>query len=385
MSVENKYSISEVTWRGILFLEISGEQFSYVDLFELIGKHGYMTTFSFKENSDAFRQYGESVTGTLLYSKKELGDLERNIPHLNEKVKINPSMHGLNQAKHENLKYGGIKLEDILSINVLPIKKELEIDESGEKEIPDVIQIPFKADPRFDLDIQWQNLFVRKLNAGKKLFDFEKEKLIGITLAINNGAIRPEIVELLGYTREKILTSKNIWHHVYKTKERRKTPISESEERRYSEVEISLYFEKMKKFTEEVVRASFKTTGIPEERALLSEVVASIANFEPSVLLAGGDQIYWDVDSYIHIVLRHVKKFQIGRFKNKTPFPYKFEDLKLLIDKVLGIIDEEIERHFKEKPGQAFKRHGSMSVLFNGDYFRVHIDKDGRLVTIHLV
>jgi tRNA U54 and U55 pseudouridine synthase Pus10 len=62
-------------------------------------------------------------------------------------------------------------------------------------------------------------------------------------------------------------------------------------------------------------------------------------------------QIFWDIDSYLNIVMRHVKQLQIGRFKNKSPFPYKFEDLQNLIEKVLGKIEDEIKRHFDEKPG----------------------------------
>ena len=64
--------------------------------------------------------------------------------------------------------------------------------------------------------------------------------------------------------------------------------------------------------------------------------MSSMSKFEPGILLYGGKQIFWDIDSYLHIVLRHVKQLQIGHFKNKSSFPYKFEDLGNLIEKVLG-------------------------------------------------
>ena len=95
-------------------------------------------------------------------------------------------------------------------------------------------------------------------------------------------------------------------------------------------------------------------------------------------------QIFWDIDSYLHIVMRHVKQLQIGRFKNKSPFPYKFEDLQNLIEKVLGKIEDEIKRHFDEKPGKEFKRVGKMSVLFNCDYYCLQIDSEGRLVNLYV-
>ena len=112
--------------------------------------------------------------------------------------------------------------------------------------------------------------------------------------------------------------------------------------------------------------------------------MSSLSEFEPSILLYGKRQIFWDVASYLHIVLRHVRQLQIGHFKHKTPFPYKCEDVQNLIEKVLGTIEGEIKRHFEEKLGRDFKKVGRMSVLFNGDYYCLQIDKDGRLVTLYV-
>lgn len=117
---------------------------------------------------------------------------------------------------------------------------------------------------------------------------------------------------------------------------------------------------------------------------MVETIMSSMSKFEPTILLYGKKQIFWDIDSYLHIVMRHVKQLQIGRFKNKSPFPYKFEDLQNLIEKVLGKIEDEIKRHFDEKPGKEFKRVGKMSVLFNCDYYCLQIDSEGRLVNLYV-
>jgi len=99
----------------------------------------------------------------------------------------------------------------------------------------------------------------------------------------------------------------------------------------------------------------------------------------------GKKQIYWDVDSYLHIVMRHVKDYQVGNFKKKTPFSYKVGDLKTLIEKVIQRVEDEIRIHFSNNPDSEFSRHGNWAVEFNGDHYNLKIDTKGRLVQFHSV
>lgn len=96
-------------------------------------------------------------------------------------------------------------------------------------------------------------------------------------------------------------------------------------------------------------------------------------------------QVYWDVNSYIHIALRHLNEYQLGHFKLKTPFPYKTEDLKSLIENVLQRIDREIEDYLGSSKTNDFTRHGKMGVEYNRDHYHLRINKDGKLIQFHSV
>jgi hypothetical protein len=72
-----------------------------------------------------------------------------------------------------------------------------------------------------------------------------------------------------------------------------------------------------------------------------------------------------------------------GTFENKTRFQYLIDDILDLIPRVLDVVEEEIQRHFVETPEQNFKRHGEMSVYYNGDYYAIDINPSGLLMTFY--
>ena len=81
--------------------------------------------------------------------------------------------------------------------------------------------------------------------------------------------------------------------------------------------------------------------------------------------------------------MRHINDYQIGHFKEKTSFPYKAQDLEMLIEQVIGRVRDEYEEHTKTRPTSNFTRVGSMAVHFNGDYYHIRIEPDGRLTQFH--
>ncbi len=75
-----------------------------------------------------------------------------------------------------------------------------------------------------------------------------------------------------------------------------------------------------------------------------------------NILLHGKKQIYWDIDSYIHIVMRHIKHYQFGTAKSKSSLPYKVQDLETLIEQVLRCVKEEYKAHCSVNPESNFTR-----------------------------
>lgn len=382
--MENNYQIIESLVGGIQFFEVWGECFSQEDLFSFVGKEQFMCTFGFKPDSDSLAKFGQTITGVIFYSKDELeadaSDCKSNQPT----IRIVSPMPDLNQAVREDLKYGGFLITDIAYLCFSPYKQTEEHHESGEKKVPNIICIPYEDDPKVDVDKLYQNYLTTKNNAGDELIPYEKEEFVGITLAINNGRIDKRLLSYFGFDIDKMKDYRNIWYHYYKTKERRKT-ITEEEKSNFADIKFIRTTESFLKLFSEIKKSGVHPDEISRSKPVIQTIISSLSDFEPGILLHGKKQIFWDVDSYLHIVMRHIKQLQIGHFKNKTPIPYKFEDLETLIEKVLGTVGDEIERHFQERPGKDFRRNGKMSILFNGDYYCLHIDNHGRLVTLYVI
>ena len=386
--MKNRYDITKYALPGTSFIEVKGASFSREDLYEMVGKEQYMSTFTFKPGTEASIKFGPTVTGIICYDKDEISlfrrlDKEVSVILEDGRVRIESPMRELTISQREDLKYGGVSAIDIEHISFIPYKEKVEHHESGEKKVPNIIYIPYKDDPQVDYDILYQNYIASKINSGVVLIQYEIEKFIGITLGINDGHIDSRLLKYLGYDIEKVRSCENIWYHIYKAKERRKT-ISEEEKSKLKDLEFIRKVEVVKRLFSELAKSGVNSDELSKRIEVFEIITSSIRDFEPSILLHGKKQIFWDIDSYLHIILRHVKQLQLGNYKTKSPFPYKFEDLQILIEQVLGRVEEEIERHFRERPAKAFKRVGRMSVLFNGDYYCIQIDGNGRLENFYI-
>ncbi|WP_111640939.1 hypothetical protein [Marinimicrobium alkaliphilum] len=385
--MRNDYKIIDYRDLGLPSVEVSGTKFHYQDLYEMVGKRQFMTTFELREGSQSYHEFGGSVLGVIFYDRKALNSLEESFHTkqeiLRKKIRIDSPEGELSEAKKGDLKYQGINIEDIESISFLPYRKDSETYETGEKKVPDIIEIEVDCGG-IDVDVLNQNHLVSKHNSGVELAHYEKEQLIGITLAFNNGSIDSRVLEEFGFTEEDLITNLNIWLSLYKVKERRNS-ISEVDKKSYSEVKSILSMERLNKVLKELSRAGISEHLGDKDKSVLEGIFEASEAFSPSILLHGKNQVYWDIDSYIHIALRHLKDYQIGDFKQKTPFSYKANDLKNLIEKVLHQVESEIGIYLASSPTSDFTRHGKMAVPYNGDHYHLRINLDGRLVQFHTV
>lgn len=363
------------------------DQYHYQELYQLIGKNQFVTTFELKIDSEAYNEYGCSVLGVIHYDKKELNELENacnsGMLVTNNKVRIDtPPSEKMDINKKKRLKYQGVDIQDIERISYFPFSREIEKYDTGEKKIPNIIEIEADLDG-IDADVLNQNYLVMKHNRGTKLIQYEKEQLVGITLAFNNGSIDSRILNEFGFTEENIKSNYNIWVNYYKVKENRKQ-LTEADQKNYSEINNILFLEKFTKVIKELNIADISKSSSETIAPVLNEIVTVVKDFSPSILLHGENQVYWDVDSYIHITLRHLKDFQLGSFKTKTHFSYKAKDLESLIKQVLGTISTEIEHYFHLNEIRDFTRHGKMAIVYNGDHYHTRINRQGKLIQFHM-
>ena len=319
-------------------------------------------------------KFGETILGVINYDKKSQNKLE--LAQINKteidksKVRINSTYNKLSLAKTKILKYKGLNIEDIWRIEFHPHTREPERYESGEKKVPNVINIETDFETDFsgiDIDVLTQNYLLSKNNSGTNLILFEKEQLVGITMAFN-GRIDSRILAHLGFSKKDLKENLNIWNYLYRVKERRKQ-LTEQDKQKYSELKQILSMNLQLKFLKELKEANYFKSESKSTKSTIKEVFLAIENFTPSILFQHGDnQVFWDVDSYIHIAMRHIKEYQVANYKKKTPLLYKSDELGLLIEKILTSIKEEINFYFLQGKEKDFTRHGSMNVYFNGDH-----------------
>lgn len=383
--MRNEYDISFYEAPDIGFVKVDGPEFCHDDLYELLGKNEYMATFNFIENSESYLRYGESITGTILYSPTERRNMENNkTEKLNgENIKVLAFMHNLSNKDREELKYGGFPLSDIQFVTFTPYVPPAKQHESGEKIVPNIIEIPLENADLLDADRIYQSYIADKINSKTKLIPFESEKFLGITLALNKGKIDSRIIKHLGFPVRDLQENLTVYYYWYKTLERR-NELAEHHQQSFKDIKLNRFVTRITRMLEEFKLGGIDTKHIEQSEDFWRELVDLIVKFEPSVLLHSVHQIWWDFDTYIHILLRHVKEWQVSNFKDKSSFPYKFNELQRLIEKVLKEIEEEIESHFENHPSKEFKRVGNMAVLFNKDYYNIQIDKQGRLVNIYV-
>lgn len=380
MTAEPSYNVTKHELAGITVFEVTGS-FNHRDIWELAGEKSRVATFTFALGSGTALRLGKSVVGVPMYSPKERAVQAANC---GTNLRIEATMRDLSQSIKRELEHSGFPIADIASILIVPFDRPVERHEGGEKKIPNVITIPYTHDPTVNVDRLTQNLLVMKHNHGNELAPFEKEQLIGITLGLNDGHIDRRILEQFGFTAETAQNSTAVRFYRLQAKERQPGKVlSEEEAKLLEDARETRKLEAFIAAIKELQSSGLATVEDEQTRAALKTVFDAVTKFRPAVVLNWKRPVYWDLEGYVHIAMRHIREMQVGRYTEKTPFPYRSEDLESLIEKVLGSIRDDIHAHFEERPGQAFFRAGSRSVYFHGDYYSFHIDPNGRLTNFH--
>ena len=245
MKREYKLNIADFP---IFMVEINDPPYYSEDLYELIGSKGYVVTFTFRQDTDTAKRYGESITGSIFYPKGTKQQIEKcikeNALYADTNVRLSIILPRLNQLDIDELKYKGFPIDHIQYLHFVPFEREPET-ESGLKVVPNIIKIPVStANFNVDHEIFIQNVIFRKLKQGTELIPEEKAYLVGSILAMDQNQIDPDLLTVLGYTTDSAGNDRRIWYHYYQTKRRRRI-LSEIEVQKLKKVEDEDISDKM--------------------------------------------------------------------------------------------------------------------------------------------
>ncbi|MGM9478410.1 hypothetical protein ACS5PU_18435 [Pedobacter sp. GSP4] len=384
-----EYLLNSSIWEGTVLAEIEKRQkeklnFSVEDLFVHAGQYDKFVSVEFYRNSDAFAKYGESVNGMIVYGRKQRKDLtgsilvenyERNdgIILFNSKVK--------DQELNWQLKTEGFLASEVCSISTFTEDpNEVVYRKPGKREIPNTITIPFDFEG-FELPVMENQQTSWKFKKNTKVLSHELTRYFTNELIMGKDipeAIKLEflyddtgsqfkedvLIQFYGYGYEKQLldqNQKNLLNKLLKSRADRREGLLKGD--------LSISNKRFEQFKLDFPDAYRQTR-------------AAFLKFTDETLSENETQhpVYWDEERFVHIYGRHYVDHFINMSTYKgTHFQYSFKDIRRLLCLVLKSLEDEIEAALSS--GRNYNKYGDQGYYFDGNYYTLKIDADGRLMT----
>lgn len=355
-------------------------------LFAFIGNYDFTANVQFKYNSDSYRKYGQSITGEFYFTKAERRLL---------KIKINSGIaretegdvkfkiflkEELTDEQIKELLKVGFNSNDILDVTYYSYKHNKTYFKKNQKRLSEPMKIHINDSNSLIDDYAFAyRVYKLRIDMDDSLTNDEKIDMVALqrVLAINETDEK--------YIHNEFISSKKIEFDFVLDK---MNFLLGRIERLSEEV--------LKNKTEQVIiiiNKEFQKAGINSDKA--SELVKYIDIYsllidigmdyqEKIVLYSSNPKVILDFEGFIHVAFRHCPLFNIGEAnQNKSRIPYRLEDIKGLIESCLQTVEDDIKLHFQMYPDKRFSKFGEELIRFNGDYYEVHINPQGRLETFY--
>lgn len=360
--------------------------YSTDDIYRLVGRDDKMAILYLLPNTESSENYGENLNVVFLYDKPTRERLEEN--HKN----------GLNETKFEYLraKYLGTELDKLTidklaktGINIQDISNLIpspwpakNVFHKKEIRSRDVIEIPLPQEEKgghFDWLYGWN----KKLrNEGALFFEYEMDFYLGLKYFYEPDSFTNEEKE---WSFQESALKESIEKYYLDVKSEKELTNSD-EEKRWEELFIK-FVDINWKILESVLGEAGSSIAklYSSNNILFKHLTMGTYKFTPHRLNDDFSKpIFLDWEGYLHIFTRHVKEFSIGEaFKEKDKFYWAPKDIESVIEHLIEFLDEEIQEFWKAKPNQRFSKYGSQSLYFEGDYYTLHVEGNGRLSTLH--
>ena len=352
----------------------------------MYGQYDKFVSVEFNRSREEYKKFGLRLMGTFIFTLQEREELQEvlnsdNIPRTNRKIKFKPSeLERLSNEQKVDLDRDGILCSSIDSVYARDLPKINRFAERGKKEFQNVMHI--KA-PEFngwdELNYVQLGFLNSRYSKGQALAPKEFYRYWALRKHFNVGTNQEDYIENVINCNQEVKTEIRLEELRIRYDG---LSITKDELKELIELDLEKIRSEDKIIEKEIQRSTERINTVSENYGLELEKLKEICrSFNEKIIAFGNKLIYLDFERFVHIYARHVAETQIGeRFAdNKTVFQYKFDDIITLIKMVIKSVNKEIQEHFRNNPARAFRRQGSRSVYFDGHYYRIEIEPNGRL------
>ncbi|MDV7187722.1 hypothetical protein R3X25_10555 [Lutibacter sp. TH_r2] len=355
------------------------------EIYCLVGKEDKTAGLTFKYESDSYKKYGSFITVVFLYTQEEREEMDKliqNEPYCHKGyIRAKNLSRDLEEKEIQVLLTTGINSEDIAEILYFKVSQKNTFHSIEKRQIKK-LEIKTGIQQKGG-DYDWMYGFSKKLvNDGIGLCP--KERFFYLA-----GRMFYEPENLTDIEKEEINLENQIYQPIeweYLQIKYKREEITGNEKKRLAE----LYVEKKKqsfnvldKYLNDAGSSLKKLSKENIDQA--ADLFLKVMHFHERRLNVGGKHpIYIDLDSYLHIYMRHVEEFQINnQFEHKDNFQWDENDVFSVMSQVIREIEDEYEDFRENNPENRFSRYGKYSLYYQGDYYTFHIEKNGRISTFH--
>lgn len=356
------------------------------NIYEYVGREDRVATLSFFPDSESYKLYGNHLTVIFEYSQKERLELDERIKDKNVKsvgyIKVKYLGFELGEEAIKKLTENGIYSEDIAAL-VTMNGFERNTFHSEEKRTIKTHIIKMISKPKGG-DYDWIYGFAkRQVKEGVDFSPNERNLYLACKYYYEPEQLtKEEKAEMFCDTGDKL---KDNIEREYLAIKYHRLEINDNELKRHVELYFSLSKERNELLDKYLIQSGSSLKKLEaENEELAKELKGKVLSFKDRSLNFGNKHsIYLDLDSYLHIFMRHVEEMQVNEhFAHKDNFQWNLDDVMTVIQHVIEKVNPEFQEYVENNKGKQFKKYGDQAVYFEGDYYAVYIAANGRLESL---
>lgn len=350
------------------------------------GREDYVFVLTLKQDSESFQEYGEEITVCFFYTLNERKSLEDNVTSLNDKpyAKAELLVPIDNEELADKLINKGIRTRDIVQLFILPSTEKNNTFPSKEKRTPKTIEIPFETKGG-GRDISWIYESLKRLKEkGVGLMPEDKALYLAYKLILEREELTEEEKSKIFNSNGKVSNEDVLYYFFIWKKEA--GIITEREIVLLNQIEQNKLFKRMNLLDKVLDEMGMNVDKLCKKNPTLSGMLLKkMITFRDKSFNTNGEfPLYMDFMSLLHIYFRHVEEFSVSsQFADRDKFQLEEKDILTVMDIVMRELNDEYQIYKQTHPTNQFNRCGVMAYYYNGDYYNVVVDSDGRVSTFY--